>query len=62
MPPKHKDTKLHQRTIENNRDNDFDPIPVELDEINPIWPAQPRCPSGWSFKIDGKSSWIFNKF
>ena len=33
MPPKHKDTKLHQRTIENNRDNDYDPIPVELDEI-----------------------------
>jgi len=33
MPLKHKDTKLHQRAIENNRDNDFDTIPVELDEI-----------------------------
>jgi len=33
MPPNHKDTKLHQRTFENNRDNDFDPIPVKLDEI-----------------------------
>jgi len=33
MPPKYKDTKLHQRAIENNRDNDFDPIPLELDEI-----------------------------
>ncbi len=28
MPPKHKDTKLHQRAIENNRDNDFYPIPI----------------------------------
>jgi len=34
VPLKHKDTKLHQGAIENNRDNDFDPIPAELYEIS----------------------------
>jgi len=33
MPPKHKDTKLHQRAVENNHNNDFDPIPIELHEM-----------------------------